>query len=179
MQAININEPTAARRRIYFRLVDETDGKTAETGQTFSGTDIKVSKAGGSEASFAGSATELAGGLYYYQFTTGEIDTLGAIYIRVVKSGCLDFVGVAQVVEDGPRATVVSDGSNTSSTFKTDLTSSTTDFYKDMLLVILDGSLQYQVKKVTGYNGSTKFVTVGPAFTAAPSAGVAFRLVNQ
>lgn len=84
-----------------------------------------------------------------------------------------------QIVTLVPRATVVSNVSNTSSTFETDLTESTTDYWKDALLLFVTGSLKGQVKKVSGYDGSTKFVTLSSAFTAAPSAADSFILINR
>jgi len=77
-----------------------------------------------------------------------------------------------------PSAAVVADGGNTATTFKTDLTESTTDYWKDALLLFVTGDLINQVKKVSGYNGSTKFVTLASAFTAAPAASDVFVLVN-
>jgi hypothetical protein len=92
------SDATAARRKMQIRCVDATDGKTAETGLTFSAGDIKISKAGGAEANHAGSFTERAGGMYEYEFTTSEIDTLGNGYLRVLKTGVLEAVFSFQVV---------------------------------------------------------------------------------
>lgn len=72
---------------------------------------------------------------------------------------------------------IVADGSNTSGTFKTDLTESATDHWKDALLVFLTGSLAGQVKKVGGFNPTTDFITTVTAYTAAPSASDRFMLV--
>jgi len=73
---------------------------------------------------------------------------------------------------------VVADGSNTATTFKTDLASTTNDFYKDSYLLFRTGSLAGQQKKILGYNGSSKFVTV-PAFTGVPSSNDLFTIVNR
>ena len=73
---------------------------------------------------------------------------------------------------------VVADGSNTATTFKTDLASTTNDFYKDSYLLFRTGSLAGQQKKILGYNGTSKFVTV-PAFTGAPSSNDLFTIVNR
>lgn len=71
---------------------------------------------------------------------------------------------------------VVADGGNTSSSFKTDLASGVSEHHKDALLVFTSGSLIDEVKKVTAYNGSTKFITTG-AFTGIPSAADKFLLL--
>lgn len=72
---------------------------------------------------------------------------------------------------------IVADGSNTATTFKTDLSESTTDYHKDALILFTSGDLINQVKKVSAYNGSTKFITVASDFTGTPAASDAFILV--
>lgn len=79
-------------------LLDSIDGTTAKTGITFSSGDIKVSKNGGAEANHAGTVTELAGGVYYYEATSTELDTLGYISIRFTKATVRTFISVSQVV---------------------------------------------------------------------------------
>src|SRR5688572_30094535 len=98
MQFIKLSEGTAARRRVPVALVDDTDGKTAETGITLSAGDMKISKNGGAEANHGGALTELAGGDYYYEFSSGEVDTVGYLTGRIVKSGVRTFRIAAQVV---------------------------------------------------------------------------------
>jgi len=78
-----------------------------------------------------------------------------------------------------PTGSVVSDESNTSSTFKTDLSSSTTDYCKRAILKFTSGNLDGQISKITGYNGSTKFVTVQDAFTEEPTASDTFDIINE
>lgn len=91
------NEATASHRRIPFYMVNDIDGKTPQLGLTFSGSEIVVSKNGAAESNFAGTATEVGGGLYYYQFTQGELDTLGYITVRFVKTSVRVFIGTHQV----------------------------------------------------------------------------------
>jgi hypothetical protein len=102
MQLLKQSESTAARRRILVYLVDDTDGKTAETGVTVSAGDIKISKNGAAEANHAGTWTEVASGLYHYEFTSGELDTFGYVSFRIVKSGVRTFVKELQVVSFDP-----------------------------------------------------------------------------
>lgn len=78
-----------------------------------------------------------------------------------------------------PSGTVVSDGGNSATAFVTNRTETTTDYWKDALLLLTSGVLVGQVKKVTAYNGSTKAVTVENGFTGTPAAGVTFLLVNS
>ena len=74
---------------------------------------------------------------------------------------------------------VVADGSNTATTFKTDLSSAVTDAHKDALLKFISGTLIDQVKKISAYNGSTKFVTLSSAFTGIPSASDMFVVITE
>jgi hypothetical protein len=97
-----LDESTAARRRVPVALVDDTDGKTAETGITLSAGDMKISKNGGAQANHAGTLTELAGGDYYYEFAAAELDTVGYVTGKIVKSGCRTFRIFAQVVSYNP-----------------------------------------------------------------------------
>jgi hypothetical protein len=105
MFLIKQNESTAARRRVPVVFVDDTDGKTPEPGVTLSAGDMKVSKNGGAETNHAGAVTEQAGGDYYYEFDSTEVDTLGFLRARIVKSGVRTFRIAAQVVAFDPYAT--------------------------------------------------------------------------
>jgi hypothetical protein len=101
MQALQISEATAARRRIPIYLVDATDGFTPEVGVVTP--TIEVSKNGAVQAAGGGTWTEIGDGLYYYETTAGEVDTLGFLNVRVVKSAVSrEFQGVVQVVAWDP-----------------------------------------------------------------------------
>jgi len=73
---------------------------------------------------------------------------------------------------------VVADGSNSATTFKTDLASTSNDFYKDSYLLFRTGALAGQQRKILGYNGSSKFVTV-PTFTGTPNSNDLFTIINR
>lgn len=103
---IKVSEGTAARRRLLVYLVDDTDGKTAETGVTIAAGDVKISKNGAAEGNHAGTLTELASGRYYYEFTSGEVDTVGFVSFALVKTGIRAFVTAAQVVSFDPYDSV-------------------------------------------------------------------------
>ena len=77
--------------------------------------------------------------------------------------------------------TVTANAGNTSAIFTTDLEETASAYWRDALCVIVDGALAGQVKKVQGYNGTTKALTVGPSggFTSTPAAGTAFVLINR
>ena len=91
------SEATAARRRIPVYLVDATDGFTPEVGITPTGAEIQTSENGAAFVNFAGTWTEIANGLYYYEFTAAELSTLGFVTVKVNVAGVRDFIGTAQV----------------------------------------------------------------------------------
>lgn len=61
------------------------------TGASFSGPpatgEVQVSKAGGAYVDVTGTVVEIGSGSYYYQATTGDVDTLGLLILKVNKSG--------------------------------------------------------------------------------------------
>jgi hypothetical protein len=70
-----------------------------------------------------------------------------------------------------PSFTVVADGSNSATTFKTDRTETQNDAFVSALIRWRSGTLKYQIQKVSAYNGTTKFVTVASAFTGTAPTG--------
>lgn len=116
----------------------------------------------------------------------GYLDNLsvGAVALQSTLSTVntsLDFIRKATVGVGS--ADVVSDGGNTSSTFKTGLPSSVDDYYKGLQIVfIIDAPIspiQYQVRRISAYDGTTKFITVSEPFTATPNAGDSFLIVSR
>jgi len=78
-----------------------------------------------------------------------------------------------------PDGQVVSDAGNTATSFKTNLTQTADNYWKDAYLKFKTGNLANQVKKITGYNGTTKFITVASAFTETPASGDTFDIINR
>ena len=72
-------------------FVDDTDGKTAETGLTISQADCQLIKNGGAAAqkNDSTSATHLAGGHYKVPLNTTDTNTLGRLRLYVNESGAL------------------------------------------------------------------------------------------
>lgn len=103
-----------------------------------------------------------------------NVDTL-LTRLSSTRAGYLDSLNAPAL----PNGEVVSDGGNSATSFVTDRTESTDDYWKDALLLLTSGVLTGQVKKVTAYNGTTKAVTVENGFTGTPAAGVTFLLVNN
>ena len=82
-------------------------------------------------------------------------------------------------VQQYPTGAVVADADNGSSNFKTNLTDAVDDTWKEVWIQFTSGTLTKEVRKVTGYNGTTKFITVSLPFTATPAGTDAFKLINQ
>jgi len=101
------SESTASNRRIPFvckamsnLLPDDA------TGLTFSAAEIQVSKNGATSVNSAGSVVEIGGGVYYYQCTSGEVDTIGFLTIHVVKA---DYTGQAIAYIGSASVDVIAD----------------------------------------------------------------------
>jgi hypothetical protein len=92
------SNPIAAERRIPLLMLDEFDGFTAVTGLTVT---VTVSKNGAAFGAAAGSVTEVANGVYYYEATAAELDTLGFIALRATGAAARDFLALGQVVAPG------------------------------------------------------------------------------
>ena len=78
---------------------------------------------------------------------------------------------------------VVTDGSNTATTFKTNLTVATTNFYGDSssggaVLAFSSGANAGLSRRVTAFDFSTDFVTVEAAFPNTPSDGDDFVILG-
>lgn len=165
---------------VSFYLIDAANRPFRKAGISFEDNDIlKISKDGGSYNDTTNDAVHIASGRYKLDLTADEMncDWLHLMITGVSDTQFIDDFDTVIATSGHPSGTVVSDGSNTSSTFKTDLTQAT-DYWKDTLLLFTTGSLINQVKKVTAFNSGTDFITVSPAFTAAPTAGDRFILIN-
>lgn len=161
-----------------FPAIDPLNRPDRASAVTFSSGDSKISKDGASFANTTNLPAEIGStGRYSLALTAAEMNA-DNVHVLVEKASSIDPVDLIFTTGGQPSGSVDTDGGNTSSTFKTDLTESTTDYWKDALLLFTSGSLAGQVKKVSAYNGSTKFVTLSSAFTAAPSSGDRFVLVN-
>jgi len=94
-----------------FRLspfVDDTDGKTAETGLTISQADIRLSKAGGNFAqkNESSSASHDEIGFYICILDTTDTNTCGELLVAVHESGALPVFKTFQVVEEAIYASL-------------------------------------------------------------------------
>jgi hypothetical protein len=98
MHVMQQGETTAALRRIPFRLIAMADD-SAMTGETPT---VAIRKNYGASAAGEGTVTELAGGLYYYEATADELDTLGTLTIIPAAEGAYSIAYDVAVVEFAP-----------------------------------------------------------------------------
>jgi len=72
-------------------FLDDTDGKTPETGLSIANTDIKINKHNGTTFSSknSGGATHIANGYYYATLDATDTDTIGRMVIAVNMTGAL------------------------------------------------------------------------------------------
>ena len=57
--------------------------------------------------------------------------------------------------------------------------SSINDFYKDKIITVMNGTAKGDVRKITGYNGSTNVITVNTAFTVNTDNTTVYRITSS
>lgn len=168
----------AQQQTISFVATDSASATgAAKVGLVLLSTDVKISKNGAAFVSATNAPAEINSTGRYSLALTAQETNAAFIHVYIEKAGMrpCDILGP---MSDQPAAAVVADAGNTATTFVTDLVSAVTDFWKGALVVFTSGTLAGQVKKVTGYNGTTKAITVADGFTSVPSATDLFLLVN-
>jgi hypothetical protein len=88
---IPLRKSTASQEVLLGPFLDDTDGKTAETGLTIANTDIKLWKRGGTTESNknSGGATHIADGRYHATLDATDTDTTGELILNVAVAGAL------------------------------------------------------------------------------------------
>jgi hypothetical protein len=88
---IYLKQSTASQEVILGPFLDDTDGKTAETGLTIANTDVKIYKAGATTSANknSGGATHDASGRYSIVLDATDTNTLGSGEIHVLVTGAL------------------------------------------------------------------------------------------
>jgi len=85
MKLIKHNESTASRRRVYFQLVDATDGLTAETGEASGQPQISIDGATWTDTGI-GTLNAIGNGRYYAELTQASLGTVGSYIETRYKS---------------------------------------------------------------------------------------------
>lgn len=190
--AIQLFQTTAGQEIPLGPFLDDTDGKTAETGLTIANTDIKLWKTGATSlvSKNSGGATHMANGVYYITLDATDTSNFGPMVVFCHKAGALP-VRVECYVEDPDyfykrlnyfRTLVFAQTTGTPTTTTIPITmlyptadaSSVNGTYIGAAIYSITGSGSLglgAVSRVTAYNGTTKTLTVSPPFPAAPGAG--------
>ncbi len=162
---------------VSFAAVDVELRPQRKSGIPWVAGDVLISKDGGAFANTANLPGEIGlSGRYALTLTATEMDAAW-VHVVVERDG-IDPVDLLIGTAGNPSGAVLADGGNTASTFKTDRAEPVADHWKDTLLLFTTGALEGQVKKVSGYNAATGFITVSSPFTGSPSAGDRFVLIN-
>ena len=106
-QMISKNEATAVKRRMFFYLVDATDGITPETGEA--GEQPQISIDGAAWGNTDGVLVAIGNGRYYVQLTQAEVneDHLTVIEGRFKSANTAEALGtIIQIVDDVPVSLV-------------------------------------------------------------------------
>ena len=110
---IEPNEATAANRRVYFQIVDATDGMTPETGEE--GSQPQISTNGGAWTNTGiGTLVAIGNGRYYATLTQAAVATEGdVIESRYKSDNTAEMPGTTVQVQSSPAEVGYGTGSNT------------------------------------------------------------------
>ncbi len=164
----------AQAQTVTFFAVDAASPPARKTGIVFSAGDVKIGKNGGALSNTVSLPTEVSLGVYALALTAAECN---AAWIHItIRNGSMQPQDISGSMSEQPAASVIS---GSASAFVTDLVRVVDDFWKDSLVVFTSGALAGQVRKVTGYAGSTKTLSfdIDP-FTSAPAGSDLFILIN-
>lgn len=152
---------------------------------------IKLSKNGAALANRndATAITHDSDGYYLVALNATDTNTVGNLEVAVTGSGFIPLsrsfsvlppaefearyggIGVAGSVDDDSASTTVFDGDSS--------LSSTDHFYTGSVLVFTSGSLRGIARRITGYVGSTRTITVAPALPSAPADETPFIIMGR
>jgi len=196
--AIQLVQSGAGQRVALGPFLDDTDGKTQETGLSIANTNIKIWKNDATALvnKNSGGATHMANGIYYITLDATDTDIPGRMIIFCHMAGALPVRVECHVNERSEYykkynywqsvAMVQATGTPTTTTvpfvmlYPDAAASSVNDDYVGQMLYILAHGLGYTggfVTRITGYNGTTKTATVSPPFPTAPGSGEYFMMM--
>lgn len=172
MQTLFYNDYVAARRRVFFLVVDAADGVTPETGEAGAQPAYLVHGTGpGTNTSAVLAASLAASGAYYVELTAAELVAMGIGRHRVISDSAAGAPAVEEIeiiphpyLHDG---TAQAGGGAVLITLAASA-SATNDIYNDGYVTIIGGTGAGQTRQITDYVGSTKVATVDEAWATEP-----------
>jgi hypothetical protein len=99
-------------------------------------------------------------------------------YDAIIAGSADYFTAIVDLFGHAVISGTVADAVATPVSFITNLTSAVNDFYKNRILEFTSGPLAGQGREITSYNGSTKVIEVGEAFSQAPADEDTFRILG-
>lgn len=181
-------------------FLDDTDGKTAETGLTISQGDVLLWKEGGTtlaQKNESTACTHRSNGLYTCPLDTADTNTLGVLTVSVAESGALpvrhDYLVVPAdvyvvIIGSGTTATklknsigtvsalLTASGTPTTTIIRTDATAAD-NAYVDRWLFCVSGANAGIGRVILAYSNTNGEFEAISAFPTAPSAGDTFIVV--
>ena len=177
-------------------MLDDTDGKTAETGLTIPQADVLLWKEGGTtlaQKNDATSATHRSNGLYTVPIDATDTNTLGTLIVSVAEAGALpvrhdykvvtadEFDRQFSLVGAVPAIGIIDRGTAQSASSTTLVLRSAATFADDTVIgatLMAFGSTQgyWQTRSVTDYVLSTDTATVD-TWTVTPSGTITYVLL--
>jgi hypothetical protein len=181
-----LRQSTASQEILLGPFVDDTDGKTPETGLTIANTDIKLLVGGATTEADknSGGGTHVAGGRYSAVLDATDTATVGVLEVSVNATGALPFTKSYFVMEatrydslygsaaNAPLFGDITHGTLQSATSSTAVLASATSIADDLInnvqLEITGGTGAGQQRVVTDWVSATDTATVSPNWTVTP-----------
>lgn len=161
-----------------FPAIDPTNRPARKSGVVFVAGDTKISLDGAAFANTTNQPVEIGTNARYSVVLTAAEMNADLVHFYCQKT-TIDPVDERLATDASPSGTIVANGGNTGLTFKTDRTEATNDYWKDALILFTSGTQIEEIKRVTAYDGTTKFITVQGGFPLTPSGGDRFLLINH
>lgn len=194
------NEPTASLRRCVLQVSSLTDGSFAPAATDLTGL-VKMRAGGSTLASAAGTFTNIGAidGLWLYEATQGETN----VSVNEVSVHIIDSTWYAQTIVAIDAGSSLADGSISLATFSADAllgafgilasgtaqtgtatsitlatgSSSSNSAYVNARVLTVDGTGALQLTQATGYDGTTKVLTVADTWGVIPDATTQYVLL--
>ena len=160
---------------VSFPLIDSTNRPARKGGLSFVPGDTRISKDGGAFTNTTNNPVEISSGRYKLDLTPTEMDGK-LVHIFVTKAGA-DEYDERYETTNHRSGVVTADAGNTTTSFKTNLAESSSNYWKDSLVMFTSGALLNQVKRVGAYNGTSGVITLTAALSGIPSGDDRFILV--
>jgi hypothetical protein len=178
-QTLYVNDPVAARRRVFLWLALDADGKSPATAETGGQPTFSVNGAAPTNTAGVLVAVSSAQGLYYVELSQANLAALNPLdNVLVLYDSANTVPNAAPCVVDAlPHAYQGTAASGTvgTVTLASDA-SATDDAYNGMVVELYAGTGAPQMRDVADYVGATKVLTPSVNFAPAPDGTTRLRV---